>query len=110
MSYLVLLKISNIHKVSSNRRRRRHRRANEMGAASTTLPTFEIAVAGRGAALTCSQCITIHSNTHATTSLAPLKTCIAEDIGQSLFLSLPPHLHRARHDPRLHPRRYMLAL
>src|SRR5579884_2668298 len=87
-----------------------HCRANEMGAPATSLTALKVAVAGRGAALALREAITVHSDTHAASRLAPLKACLAEDVGQSLLLGHAPHLHRAGHNDGAHIGSDVLAL
>src|SRR5438132_9957964 len=49
-----------------------HCRTNQMGAATATLPSFEVAIAGRSAALYWLQNVRVHAETHRTFLVAPL--------------------------------------
>src|SRR5947209_6459671 len=73
-----------------------HSRTHQMRTSTTTLASFTVAVARRGAALAFSQLVTIHGNAHAASRLAPVKSSLAEDIGDALFFSATAHLHGAR--------------
>src|SRR6185312_7378375 len=53
-------------------RRRGHGGADEVGAPARALPAFEIAVAGRGAALARLQAVGVHRQAHRAARLAPL--------------------------------------
>src|SRR3954466_2872859 len=71
-----------------DRRRRRHRGADEMGAAALSLPPLEVAVRGRGTALAGIEPVGIHAEAHRAAGLAPLEAGVAEDAVEALFLGL----------------------
>src|SRR5579883_73066 len=96
------LPITNIYEVTGDGCCRRHRGADEMRAPAASLATLEVAVAGGGAAFTFAKAISVHRDTHAAPGLTPVKACLAEDIGESFFLSHASHLHRAGHDHSAH--------
>jgi hypothetical protein len=56
-----------------------HLWADEMGAATTTLPALKISVRGGGTALTLIQLVGIHRKTHRTARLTPVKASITEN-------------------------------
>ncbi len=56
----VSMPLPDIHKMTGDRRRRRHGGRNEMGAASIALAALEIAVRGRGAALARRELVRVH--------------------------------------------------
>src|SRR5712692_3946352 len=93
-----LFYIPYIHKVSSYRGSSGHSRTHQVSTPTTTLSSFKVAVAGRGAAFAFRELVTIHSNAHAASRLAPVKSGLAEDIGDALFLGLAAHLHGAWDD------------
>src|SRR3954467_4248049 len=69
-----------------------------MRAAAASLPSFEVAIACRGAAFARKQNVRIHSQTHGAPRLTPFKPRFREDAMQSFFFSIPFHGLRARND------------
>ncbi len=70
---------------------RYHDRAHQDGPPGwTSLPAFEVPVAGTGAKLVADQLIGIHGETHRTTRLAPFKTSFSEDSINPQFLAGAP--------------------
>jgi hypothetical protein len=78
-------------------RRCRHGWADQMGAATSALAAFKVAVAGAGAALTGFQAVCIHGQAHAATRFAPLKACRHENLVQAFAFGLFLDQPRARH-------------
>ena len=66
--------VANIDEMAGDRRRRRHRRRHEMRAARKSLPTLEIAIRGRGAALAGLKPVRIHGEAHRAAGLAPFES------------------------------------
>src|SRR5207245_2705753 len=75
---------------------------DEMRAPAGTLPAFEVAVRGRGAALPRPEDVRVHTEAHRASGVAPLETRVAEESVEALALGLRLHEHRARHDERAH--------
>src|SRR5579859_371961 len=94
--------ISNIDEVSVDRRRRGHRRADQMGATALALAALKVAVRGAGAALARLQDVRIHAQAHAATGFAPLEAGVGEHAVEALQFSGHLHLVRAWHDHRPH--------
>src|SRR4051812_36684471 len=63
---------ADVREVAGDRRRRRHRGADEVGAASGTLAALEIAVRGAGRALAGGELVGVHGQAHAASGLPPL--------------------------------------
>src|SRR4051794_31549263 len=80
---------------------RGHRRTHQVRATTLALAAFEIAVRRAGAPLTRLQDVRVHTQAHATASLAPLEARFGEDAidpfppGRALALVRPRHAHRA---------------
>src|SRR6266446_9206875 len=72
-----------------------------MSAASATLTALEVSIRSRRAPLTRLKDVRVHSETHATTRLPPIKPCLSEDPIESLQLCLLLDLLRTRHDHRV---------
>src|SRR5262249_37938839 len=68
-----------------------HSRRYQMGAATLALATFEVAVAGRSAAFTRLEHVSIHCQTHRATRFAPLETSFFANLTQALFFGLLLH-------------------
>src|SRR5680860_1266312 len=73
-----------------------------MGAAALALAPLEIAVAGRGAALSGSELVWIHAEAHRTTGCPPLESGSEEHPVESFGFSLGFDLHRPRHNDAGH--------
>src|SRR5690242_2847853 len=86
MQRLLKLPFPDIGEVPCNRGCCCHHRADQVRAASTTLPAFEVAVAGGGAPLAGLQDIGIHSQAHRAARFAPLESCGAKNFVQSFPL------------------------
>src|SRR5438270_2023828 len=80
------LERSHVHEVSGKSCGRRHRRAEEMRAATGALTAFEVAVARRGAAFARRQDVGIHAQAHRAAGIAPLKTRRFEHFVEPLLL------------------------
>src|SRR5260370_8325271 len=83
------------------RRRRRHRRRDQMGAALKTLAALEIAVRGRGAALFGFQLVGIHRKAHRAARLAPFEPGLDENLVEAFGFRLLLHEARTRYDHRV---------
>src|SRR4051794_5111059 len=59
---------------------RRHGRADQVGAATLALPSFEVAVGRRGAALTGRQLVGVHPEAHRAARQTPLRAGLEEDL------------------------------
>src|SRR4051794_11978139 len=59
---------------------RRHGRADQVGAAALALPSLEVAVGGRGAALTGGELVGVHPETHRAPRKTPLGAGLEEDL------------------------------
>src|SRR5262249_26954907 len=75
----------------------RHGGAHQVGATARTPATFKIAIAGGSAALTGLQPVSIHTQAHGTTRLAPLEAGIGKDSVQPFLFRRGLHLLRAWH-------------
>ena len=73
--------LSDINEMASDSRRRRHGRTDQVGATASTLPSFEVAIAGGGTAFSRGELVPIHGDAHAASCLAPLKTGLPKDVG-----------------------------
>src|SRR3990170_3985473 len=80
--------LPDIHEKSRDRRGGRHRRRDEMRAAAITLPAFEVAVRGRGAALARLELVGIHGEAHRAARLAPVEARGLEDLVETFLLRL----------------------
>src|SRR5262249_53344561 len=67
-----------------DRCRGRHRRAHEMCAHALSLSPLEVAVRGRGDALSGLAQIAVHADAHRAPGLAPLEPCGQEDTVEAL--------------------------
>src|SRR5262245_53084430 len=65
-----------------------HLRADEMRASAPALAPLEVAVRGRGAALTRLEDVRVHAQTHRAARLAPVETGLLEDPVQPLRFGL----------------------
>src|SRR5271157_4140688 len=79
-----------------------HRGRDEVRTPALALPSLEITIARRGAALARFEFIGIHSQTHAAAGLAPLEAGGREDLVEPLDFGLPFDPLAAGHDHRLH--------
>src|SRR5512145_2298956 len=86
--------------MAGDRRRRGHRRADEMGTPAGALAPLEIAVRGRGTALAGLQAVLVHPKAHGAAGLSPLEARVAEDAVEALALGLRLHEAGARHHHR----------
>src|SRR5215213_3745991 len=84
--------LSHIREVALDRRRRRHHRTDEMCAAATTLPSFEVPVTRRRATLARLQCVGIHSQTHRAPGFTPFESCFVKDAIESFSLGCLLHI------------------
>ena len=91
---------AHVDEVAFDRRGRRHRRADQVGAAAGALAAFEVAVAGRGAALAGLEPVGVHRQAHRAAGLAPLEAGALEDLVEAFALGLLLHQPGARHHHR----------
>src|ERR1043165_7943429 len=73
-----------------------------MRAATATLTAFEVAIAGRSAALARLQDVRIHPETHGASRFAPFESCLTKDLIQTFTLRSELHPLRSGHDHRSH--------
>src|SRR5579875_2357062 len=85
---MVLEILPHIDEPAGDRRRRGHGRRDEMRASSRSLPAFEIAIGGAGAALAGRELIGVHAKTHRAARLPPFKSRFPEDPVKPLFFGL----------------------
>src|SRR6185369_10354448 len=71
-----------VDEMAGNRRRGRHRRADEVRAPARALPAFEIAVRGGRAALAGFEPVGVHRQAHRAARLPPFETRFAEHLVQ----------------------------
>ena len=74
--------------MACNRSGSGHLRADKVGAATTALAAFEVAVAGGGATFAGRKNIGVHTEAHRTAGLAPIEACLAEDLVEAFLLGL----------------------
>ena len=74
----------------------------EMGSTAATLAAFEVAVAGRRAALARSELVGIHGEAHRAAGLAPVEAGLDEDLVEAFRIGLLLDESGARHDERAH--------
>src|SRR5688572_2536429 len=65
-------------------------RRDQVRAAALALTAFEVAVAGRGAALPGCELIGVHAEAHRAAGEAPLRAEVGEDLVETLCLGLEP--------------------
>src|SRR6476661_4450868 len=85
----------------SHRRRGGHSGGDEVGAAAFALATFEVAIAGAGAALARFELVGVHGQAHAAAGFAPFKAGFLEDAVESLGFGVAFHLTTAGDDHRV---------
>src|SRR5260370_23295885 len=85
-----------VSEMSGNRRRRRHHGADQVRASAAALASFEIPIAGRGAAFSRLHDVGIHAEAHRASRLAPFKAGIKKDTVQSFLLRRALDCLRAR--------------
>ena len=81
-----------------------------MGAPAAALTAFEVAVRGRGAALSGLDAVGVHRQAHRAALQAPFEAGLDEDLVQTFLLGLGLHQAGARHDHRRDVRRDLAAL
>src|SRR6185369_12856363 len=99
---LLKLPLAHVSKVALDCRRGGHHRTHEMRAAAASLASFEVTIARGRATLARLQNVGVHSQTHRTTSFAPLETRFTEDAIETFALGRAFHFLRTRHDQRAH--------
>src|SRR5262245_29933402 len=92
------MSMSEVDQAAGKRRCCRNHRRDEMGAPEPALAALEIAVRGGGTALLGAKLIRVHAEAHRAAWLAPVETCVLEDLVEAFGLSLLLHQPRARHD------------
>src|SRR5690242_10610915 len=80
------LPVANVGKVSGDGGGSGHHGADQMGSTTASLPAFEVAIAGRGAALSRLQNVGIHAQAHRASRLPPFEACLLENPVQALLL------------------------
>src|SRR5688572_16643703 len=93
-----LLESPHVHEMSRDGRRRRHRRADEVGARTRALPPLEIAVGCRRDAIARRSKIVVHAEAHRATGLPPLEAGVGKHPVEPLLLRLLLHEPGAGHD------------
>src|SRR5438067_13831379 len=88
--------------MTSDGGRRSHRRADQVRPAPASLPSLEVPIAGRRAALARSENVWIHAEAHRATRIAPLEAGLAKQSVKTLGLGLPLHARRSRYDHGAH--------
>ena len=83
-----LNKLSDVNKVAVNGGGCSHGRADQMRATTGALPAFEIAVAGRGAALAGLKPVGVHGQAHGAAGFTPLKAGSHKNLVQAFALGL----------------------
>src|SRR6202008_4115139 len=99
-----------VDEVSGDRRRRRHRRRNEMRASLEALTALEVAIRGRSAALARLELVRVHGEAHRAARLAPVEARGLEDLVEAFLLGLFLYEPRARHDHRVDAGADLLAV
>src|SRR6266481_7592814 len=95
------VKLTYIHKVTCNRRRRCHHWADKVSPAVFTLSPLKIAVRRTRRPLVRREDVGVHADAHAATRVAPLEACLAKDFVEALFFGLRFNSARTRHNQRL---------
>src|SRR5216684_2886888 len=88
--------------VAGDRRRGRDDRRHEVRAPTGSLPSLEVAIRGRGAALARAEDVRVHAEAHRAARAPPFEPRVAEHAVESLALGLRLDLRRARHHERAH--------
>src|SRR5580693_120493 len=91
---------TDVDKMPGDRGRRRHRRADQVGAAARTLAALEVAVGGRRTPLAGTQPVVVHAQAHRASRLPPFESRRREDAIQPFALGLRLDRPRSRHDQR----------
>jgi len=73
-----------------------------MGTAASSLTSFEISIAGRGATLTRLKHIGIHRQAHTAAGFAPFESCLFEQAVEPFLFGLLLHQTRTRDHHRPH--------
>src|SRR5260370_25331848 len=79
------VEFADVHEVARDGGGGSHHRADEVRAAVFALATFEIAVAGAGAAFMRRQDVGIHADAHAAAGVAPFETTGPENLVEAFF-------------------------
>src|SRR6266496_1695746 len=88
--------VPDVREAARARRRRSHRRTDEMRASPGALPPLEVAVRRRGTPLARREDVRVHSEAHRAACTAPLEAGVEEDANEALGLGLLLHLSRPR--------------
>ena len=99
----LVVPISNVDEVPSDRRRCRHFRRYQMCTAPSALSSFKITIAGRSAPLSRFKLIRVHCKAHTATRFSPFKSGVEKNLIQSLCFSLPFYDATAGDDHCTHP-------
>src|SRR5437667_11745365 len=89
--------------MAGNRGGRRHRRAYQVGAATTPLPALEVAVTGRGAPLARPQDVRVHAEAHRAARVAPFEAGLTKDRIQAFGFGLALDARRSWDDHSSNP-------
>ena len=103
------LPVSYIDKMPGDRSCGGHHWAHQMSTSASPLAAFEIAVAGRGAALAVGEDVVVHCEAHRATGVAPFETGVDKYSSKTLALRLFFDLHRAGDDHRFNTVAYVVA-
>src|SRR5579862_6418440 len=103
------LPFADVDEMPCNRRRRRHRRTDQVCAATLALTPFEVAIRGAGASLSRLEHVGIHREAHAASRLAPLEAGFSEYFVEPETFRLGLHFLRAWHHHRMHRWRNFVA-
>src|SRR5699024_8258323 len=82
--------------------RRGHERRDQMSATTLALSSLEIAVRGGCAALSRTELVRVHAQTHRATRLTPFRTRSDECSVESFRLGRLPYAHRTGHNQHPH--------
>src|SRR5262245_9912645 len=86
-----MLVAPDVHEMTGDRGRGRHRRADEMGSRARPLPPLEIAVGRGGDAIAGRRQVVVHAEAHRAARLAPLEAGLGEDLVEAFLLRLLLH-------------------
>lgn len=80
--------LANIGQLANNGSGGSHGRGHQVGAATSSLTAFEVAVGGTGAAFLRGENVRVHTQTHGASRLSPLETSICENLVETLGFRL----------------------
>ena len=111
MHYFVSLElpVADVGEVAGDGGSGGHLWGDEVGAASSALAAFEVAVAGGGAAFAGGEDVGVHAEAHAAAGFAPVEACFGEDFVEAFFFGLRFYCLRAGDDHRADGGGYVVA-